>query len=76
MSFLFFTFPFFQDGEVKIKKFKTKMEKGKLKTKPLCRLPPPPPTGLAWTDGIFLRGSWSDTFCFLRKLLDTDMPCD
>ena len=47
ISLLFFTFPFFQNGEVKIKKLKTKMEKWKIKKKSLCR--PPHPPG-AWVD--------------------------
>ena len=61
--FLFFTFPFFQNDEVKTKKLKTKMEKWKIKTKSLCR-----PPGLTYTtDGTFRRGSWSDTSWFSPK---------
>ena len=53
------------------------MGKLKIKTKSLCRLPPPPAPGLrrrlmepsAEEVGLILP-------VFLRKLLNTDMPCD
>ena len=69
ISFLFFTFPFFQNGEVKIKKLENK--NGNVIT------PLPPPPGLrrrlmepsAEEVGLIVP-------VFLQKLLDTDMPCD
>ena len=71
ISFLFFTFPFFQNGEVKIKKLKTKMEKLKIKTKSLCRA-----LGLRRLVELSEEEVGLTLPVFLRKLLNTNMPCD
>ena len=69
MSFLFFTFPFFQNQKVKNKNGKVK------KNKEITMSPPPPPSGLRKR---LMEPSAVDLILpvFLRKLLNTDMPCD
>ena len=71
ISFLFVTLPFFQNGEVKIKNLK---KNGKAKNKNETIMSPPldlrrlmDPS--AEEVGLILP-------VFLRKLLNTEMPCD